>query len=470
MRRLVAAEYRKLFKSKLTLILLVLLALFTGNMANRIYQDPAINLARGLSTSWEFRDMEGNQIAQGIAYARYADEFHHSFAGEITPELNKRYQQLYQQMLQDYAENVLDDSAMKQVYGADYFAVMEKIDGKEFSKEEFSDLQTKYPYLTIKQEEADLGQLEFPIVYYEHDHTRFLYRAMYSTYHDGGRFSAEDLNPTLAVNILQSDNYQWLDRTGNEEMVLRLLPSDTLRKHDSVIGSNLFLDSSKMINFMTLIVLIMLLANSYAMEHATKADQIIVSSCKGNHHTMLAKLIMAATFGVDVVLMQYLVVFAISCYSLPMRDLSMLAMPQAGTYLGNISPYIFTYAEIIGTQMILQSVAAMATAILTLCCSYFTKNRFAAATILFVFVIGTYYLALLETREHAFSSFISLGTMMEIEQYFSLTSFQQTFPYVMLGDVMISWKLIACLLWGAVMLLFSTLLYAHSKRHQVSTS
>ena len=181
-----------------------------------------------------------------------------------------------------------------------------------------------------------------------------------------------------------------------------------------------------------------------------------------------AKLCAGILLALGIVLIQFLIVYIMSCMFLPLRGLNLTYYTQSQASL-NITAYVFTYRTLIVNAMLLISIASMATAFITMLFSYIIKNRFATVIPL-----------LLVTLISGFTGFFNqLLPGMVIDQFFpsQMVHFTQFFkvalnphlgemlPYFSIRGYSLAWKNVIMLFWIVSIVIISLCMLQHSRRH-----
>lgn len=315
--------------------------------------------------------------------------------------------------------------------------------------------------------------------YLKNDDVRLLYSMIYGYFIEDGR------DVSAYENFHFEDQKKWLHASQLSEQELNLaiagfdhpdsMYDATMEnfinryksasyKIDSNIPNTLFVEALYNLEFASLLILVIILSNTYAMEKHYKTYQIMIPTAAGNRRITAAKLCAGIMLALGIALLQFLLVFVMSCIFLPLRDLNLTYYSQSQASL-SITPYVFTYRTLIMNAMVLITIASMATAFVTLLVSYITKNRFATVIPL-----------LLVTLISGFAGFFNqLAPGMVIDQFFpsQMVHFTQFFtvalnahlPYFSIGSYSLAWKNVIMLFWVITIFIISLCMLQHSRRH-----
>ena len=157
----------------------------------------------------------------------------------------------------------------------------------------------KQSYFFKFYKDDDNDNLIYPMVFYENDHVRLLYQNIYKNTMEYNYY----LKP--AKDIPDLGNFKAYCLASNAEIMKGLDLSDplnkTMKEHfvnqeqnqhfDSVVGNNLLVNALGCIDFVTLLMIALILSNTFAMENYYKTDQILIPSETAMKKLSLAKLL-----------------------------------------------------------------------------------------------------------------------------------------------------------------------------------
>lgn len=486
MRRLIQSEFKKIFKSKVNIVLLLILFIFNGYRTYQVYHQPL-----QYRTDIVMKDENGIERT-GLAYWRLADQIQHSYAGTLSEKTIQQMDKDFRAIMNKYTETTLDEEKMKAVYGDNYETLLKDARSGKYTGKEVNELFENYMQISggISYEEIEGSDKVKVHVedYLKHDGVRQLYSNIYDYY-------IEDKKDVADYENFSSDaQRKWLhpDQLSKEQLHIEIAgfeyPDsiyDTTMENfinryksasheiDSNIPNTLFVEALYNLEFASLLILVIILANTFAMEKHYKTYQIMIPTAAGNKKITAAKLCAGILLALGIVLIQFLIVYIMSCMFLPLRGLNLTYYSQSQASL-NIAAYVFTYRTLIVNAMLLISVAAMASACVTMLVSYITKNRFATVIPL-----------LLVTLISGFAGFFNqLSPGMVIDQFFpsQMVHFTQFFtvalnphmgemlPYFSIGGYSLAWKNVIMLFWIISIVIISLCMLMHSRRHVKSCS
>ncbi len=486
MRRLIQSEFKKIFKSKINIVLLLILFIFNGYRTYQVYHQPL-----QYRTDIVMKDENGIERT-GLAYWRLADQIQHSYAGTLSEKTIQQMDKDFRAIMNKYTETTLDEEKMKAVYGDNYETLLKDARSGKYTGKEVNELFENYMQISggISYEEIEGSDKVKVHVedYLKHDGVRQLYSNIYDYY-------IEDKKDVADYENFSSDaQRKWLhpDQLSKEQLHIEIAGFEypdsiydatmenfinryksASHEIDSNIPNTLFVEALYNLEFASLLILVIILANTFAMEKHYKTYQIMIPTAAGNKKITAAKLCAGILLALGIVLIQFLIVYIMSCMFLPLRGLNLTYYSQSQASL-NIAAYVFTYRTLIVNAMLLISVAAMASACVTMLVSYITKNRFATVIPL-----------LLVTLISGFAGFFNqLSPGMVIDQFFpsQMVHFTQFFtvalnphmgemlPYFSIGGYSLAWKNVIMLFWIISIVIISLCMLMHSRRHVKSCS
>ena len=486
MRRLIQSEFKKIFKSKVNIVLLLILFIFNGYRTYQVYHQPL-----QYRTDIVMKDENGIERT-GLAYWRLADQIQHSYAGTLSEKTIQQMDKDFRAIMNNYTETTLDEEKMKAVYGDNYETLLKDARSGKYTGKEVNELFENYMQISggISYEEIEGSDKVKVHVedYLKHDGVRQLYSNIYDYY-------IEDKKDVADYENFSSDaQRKWLhpDQLSKEQLHIEIAGFEypdsiydatmenfinryksASHEIDSNIPNTLFVEALYNLEFASLLILVIILANTFAMEKHYKTYQIMIPTAAGNKKITAAKLCAGILLALGIVLIQFLIVYIMSCMFLPLRGLNLTYYSQSQASL-NIAAYVFTYRTLIVNAMLLISVAAMASACVTMLVSYITKNRFATVIPL-----------LLVTLISGFAGFFNqLSPGMVIDQFFpsQMVHFTQFFtvalnphmgemlPYFSIGGYSLAWKNVIMLFWIISIVIISLCMLMHSRRHVKSCS
>lgn len=481
MRRLIQSEFKKIFKSKVNIVLLLILFIFNGYRTYQVYHQPL-----QYRTDIVMKDENGIERT-GLAYWRLADQIQHSYAGTLSEKTIQQMDKDFRAIMNKYTETTLDEEKMKAVYGDNYETLLKDARSGKYTGKEVNELFENYMQISggISYEEIEGSDKVKVHVedYLKHDGVRQLYSNIYDYY-------IEDKKDVADYENFSSDaQRKWLhpDQLSKEQLHIEIAGFEypdsiydatmenfinryksASHEIDSNIPNTLFVEALYNLEFASLLILVIILANTFAMEKHYKTYQIMIPTAAGNKKITAAKLCAGILLALGIVLIQFLIVYIMSCMFLPLRGLNLTYYSQSQASL-NIAAYVFTYRTLIVNAMLLISVAAMASACVTMLVSYITKNRFATVIPL-----------LLVTLISGFAGFFNqLSPGMVIDQFFpsQMVHFTQFFtvalnphmgemlPYFSIGGYSLAWKNVIMLFWIISIVIISLCMLMHSRRH-----
>lgn len=479
MMRLLQSEFKKIWKSKLNMILLLILFVFSGWRIYDVYSESELS-TDGLD--YPFQDVEGNEV-KGFAYYQFADEYHHQFAGELQASTVDNLKQDFDKIRNSYVRTIPDDAYMRLVYDDDYEIFLENARSGVYDNEQLRELlQDKY--VNGYSSDDGVSNKAYFEYYYKEDRVLALYSILYRNYY--GFATTKDISQPLYVNDYYITSLS--SRLENRQLPIGTgfyayqdLPApdivdyydqkylETSYEYDSNIGNTLFTNALFSLEFTSIMILILILSNTFAMEKHHKIDQILVPTTMGWRRITMAKVGCGMLLSVGIVVVQVCIALFFACILLPMRDLNLTYFGQAGLFMDfNVAEFIYSYKEIIGSGLILMILATMATSLVTCLCSYLTKNNFLCA-------IPLLLIALLTGSMYFFDNLFPGTTidmffpsqMVHFTQYFQIEETMRNI--VRIGSTIVDLKDVVIVFWVSMIMVLTYSMYVMSKRHVVKT-
>lgn len=478
--RLIQSEYKKLWKKKVPAILLLLLLGWTFYSTMRDYHKEMPSMA--LPVVFESEDHQ--KIRDGLEYYQYADTYLHQYAGELSEDLVEQMESDYHRLMKKYERKTLDHKRMSEAYGEDWENFIKTAAQGGYDQEQLDVLLADMTYSGYSSD----GEHYYFEIYYEEDPMLMLYERIYtgttqyltsdSLYSVGGEDEEKEIElksypftkqkPYLKDQITM---YKGIQSAQEQELFDNLLDKriDTTASFDSVVGNQLFLNSLGNIDMLTLVFIILLLSDIFSQEVSYKSDQIIVPTKEGAKRLVVAKLLCGISAALGIILLQFLIILGCAMVFVPLHSLALPMMAQAnGGYFGMI-PYVFTYREgLIGTLLLI-ILASLATAVLTMALSLFTKNRFATVSVMMIILFGGFMLSLYVEGGLAYVSSLLPPVMMKTTAFFSWKS-NGFLPVIPVGGSMITWRYAVSVIWILFMLLLCGFIVRYDHRHIVKNT
>lgn len=484
MMKLIFTELKKIWKNKGNIMLLMFLMGYTAFMSYQTYHDQSV---ANHGKDWTLNDVNGNTIDLGLSYYRIADQILHQYQGTADALLYDTYVKDFQAIMDQYPQKDYDDAYMNMYYGEQYEQFLEDCTNALVSEDAF--------YQRIRENMEKHGKNSYhieslvgedgvlhPGVYYENDHVRALYQMIYGQGTAVFSLYGTDQNINIMEEMM-SDMHQLCTDSKTKLILNSNVDSNSALANnlkeafdgkdrnpsfDSTVGNNLFMNALGHIDYVTLLVLAMILANTFAMEVYYKTDQILIPSKTTMKRLTIAKICAGILLGILVLALEYGIVYGFAMYFVPLRDLGMHTMNQARTNLSFDGSNVFTYWQILTGGILLHVMAVTATCMVTMALSFFTKSRFVSVIPVLILLFLTTTFTPIKDLTGSFFDHIFMGNMMKTMDFFILSGDSQNpLPYVMLFGHLVSCKLIIVFCWTVICVLFGFMMVHHSKKHVV---
>lgn len=235
--------------------------------------------------------------------------------------------------------------------------------------------------------------------------------------------------------------------------------------HDKIMNTNFTFGSTfemerfkyvlTKFTFFSLLLIAILLANSFSIESKTKTDQIITPTRIGLVKITLAKLFAGLSIAFSSFFIQLFCVMIISFLSLNMKGWSL-------SITSDIHLSIYTYAQYFAVKLQMLFTAVLAIAIVTMALSCILKNQFLTIVITFLFIMIPFFIS--NTLPVCIVKLIpSLFTTLD---YLCPSPFYGI-PYVQLFGNVYMWKDISVVFWLVVSVGLIIIMMKKARLHRV---
>lgn len=460
MKQLIFHEFKKVFKNKLFIIIMIALIGWTGLEAYRSYY-PDVHRVYGAG-NWQYednnlvyQDENGNDL-DGLEYLKFADSLLHSYAGKANQKLWDVY---YQDYLDKVHELEVDEERTTAYFGNEGWKELYKagLTG-EVTQSEIAEYCNE-----VDGKCYDEDYLA-PIIYEKMEYADAMTRIYLNQMFDG------DIHVTPAVSYIYAlvnkkefVNDSWFDykiiqdKTEYTKYLQdRFIETDT--EFDSVIPNNLLINNMSLINFFTLLVIAMVCANIFSIEAQYKTNQILIPTKLGSMKLAIAKLITGISISFIVVFAQIVVIFALSYILLPVHQMDLFVYEQAGTYGGFLG---YMYNEVVAGYLLTTITASLVIGMITMFTSYVFQNRFVSVITSFLIVMIPFFILQGKTGIFAIVERFMPALLMD---YGNLIRIGES-PVIMMNNSFVEWQYVVIVIWMTIMIGMVAYIVFDSKRH-----
>ena len=477
MGRLIISEFKKIFKSKANIIILLVFFGFTifgnFNSYNPIYNYDGANT------------IKDGKVLSDYEILKNLDEDAQKFTGKIDKDKAKTMRNEYLALMAKTKEgDSIDDKRMKEAFGNDYQSYLDKVANRQINEDEFYQKYCANGCSFSVEQDAE-GNTVFP-VYYKNDGIRRYYNLLY--YDVSGRDSViedeevyESTNPYyilshksefLYPNGKYHENlFYGMDQNKDKDVLLKYF-SDKIEtnsnEYHSTAANNVFLGNvTGGTSVFILLLIAILLANIFANETYYKTDQIIVPSKTGNTKITIAKCITGALLAIGVILLQWIIAFVIACIRLPLHDLNSVVITQFNTYAGMLN-YAFTYSEVFISGFCIAILSAIVTAAITMTFSYFTRNRFGTIIPIILFLLIPMFVPIFSLLfKIPFLDFMFPSKAIMFDLLFKSGGMYEGVACIVMGKDVIPMINVNYVVYTVITIILLSAIIIHSKKHKV---
>ena len=487
MMRLLKSEYQKLGKRKFTVVLLIALFAYSGYQIYQTYHATAASEIMAMT----YETTDHQKVANGLAYYRYADEYLHQYAGPFNEDTIQKMKEDYQKIMKKYQRKNIDTEKMERIYGKDWESFLK---GAATSKYMEEDVRKRMERMNIDGYGMDDKGNYFFNVFYKEDPVYMLYQRIYtghSQYATSHELYGENAGQ-ISSEIVDISVNQYLPRFlkgagAEKELFENAMHSGEITnassriakkyqeelqqgqlQYDSTVGNHLLLTNLNKIDFVSLLVIIIVLSDMFAQETHYKTDQILIPTKEGAKRLVIAKLLCGMSLAIGILFLQLCMIVLAEFIFVPLRSLDLTVFPQADAGYYEMIRFIFTYREVLVSTFFLTLIAAMAIGMVTMAISYFSKNRFATAILMLVFMILSFAINFRQDGWLAYLCSLFPSHMLEVNTFYSWMNGGFS-PFIIFMDMIIPWKHIVCVLWIILMIILSVIIIQRYQKHFVKS-
>ena len=396
--QLIKSELKKIFKMKMNIILLIVAVLGTLFCVGLKY--------------YEFMDVYGNntqaqtqqgEILTNIHYLNYISETRHQYAGEWTEEKANQIYQDYNNFVEKYSTDVIDDDKMQSRYLFNYKKILEPMLKNELTYKQYheylienGDNDEDYePELANEIIDLEVYTKSTPIL----EAANFAYGSA----NGYGGIDTTSIKPMLEElsqlliekkvdvdkdYLIKYDNIP--DDMSDEDIaiVVQYIKDQVTSVptyYDSTVSNEILIHALDNCLWIPLICLMIILANTFGIERQYNVEQIVYPTQAGLFKTTIAKILVGTLLSMGTMFITILLCYLLGNYLVPIYTWD-IATFSFRTIIPTIETQtMLNYKDIIIYTISLGMIASLAVSTLTLGLSYLLKNKFATIIILFIF-------------------------------------------------------------------------------------
>lgn len=483
--KLYLSECKKIRKNKANVFLILLMIGWMCGITISSYQKEIPAYRKDMVA---YKTFDGKELRSWKEVEKYKDTILTQYAGEATEALWNRYCDDYETLYKEFTKDI-DVSLMNALFGEQYEELLEKAKQDGLSEEEIQHITSATAEYFVVQEDRDFFNqpnqpISFPAFYEKQQelHTlNYIYRDV--TY--SSPFSQEVMPQSLKTQSIETQPplYFLSHKSENLKAILHPYPIEfkedelfskyvkqELNTSTALFGSTIGIQKLHQafygFSVLSLLLISIILANSFAIEKRTKMNQIIVPSPCGAAKICIAKLSAGLSIGVFSMALQILVIIIIGWILFPPSNWQ-LSVSRIGGALSYI-----TYQDLILTDIQLLLLSALSVSLITLFLSCVTKNQFITIIASMLCILGPFFLysniPFVMTRFLPSSYLIPVDFLTSTIDSYGNTLAVQGPITIMLGQ-MVLWKDVAIWGWIILTIFLSLLMLFIEKRHYVST-
>lgn len=472
MKRLIKSELYKLFKSKFHIALIILLTVSTIVLTYMSYKE----YGRLYDDLRYYENFSGEKI-NSMSAAKIVDETLHQYKGQWSDETYQRMQEDYLDLISKYPRLVIDEEAMKRVYGEDYQTIMNKSLAGGLTENEIEDYMSKVDTGRGGSYFGNNNGYYHIELYYNEDGVRNLISLIYSSpYIVGDREASEEFHNTWnEYNKILKDGKSII-KNGDSYRAMSsqdLLIQDYLiskaenlpQTFDSVVPNNLLINSLQRILLVPLFVVVILLANIFGIEKQNGMEEIIYPTVSSKYKITIAKVIVGTCVGVGVVWLQILVCFIVSYIILPIHTWNIVLTAMASSSITEYGQaYVpFTYLILALFGFVLITIGSFIMSLITLLVSYCKKSRFVVVIVMSVLIVFSWFIKQVSSIPMLIKGLMPFNMLSFLDYFYGYAN-QSIYPYLVVGNIVIPLRIMAIILWILFGIVAVWMLIRHSRK------
>lgn len=486
MMRLLISECKKIGKNKINLVLILLMTLGMSYFTYDEYHNQTTLPTYPDNTPLTFKTLDGSPLTSVHELNAYAKNMLEKYEDmDMTPETWERFKNDYHTQYDRLTQKV-DTARMKKIYGDDYKriprpgivknakAIYEIADTSLFEYEMNGnpiyqyDEETDTAILPVFYEkQAELHTLNY--IYRNNPQASYI-RAMMNQgnpYITDEVATFEDMplyyfthKELLHENIMTQTSMVETDTNSTASKAVNTTIKNLVDKETFTFGSTKEMERFKYVltkfTFISLLLIAILLANSFSIESRTGVDQIILPTKTGMVKIAIAKMIAGLSIALFTILLQLVCILGISYLSIDMSgwSLSITSSSSLATY---------TYLEYFLAKMQIVFLACIAIAMVTMVLSSLIKNQFFTVVIVILFIMMPYFL-----RDGIPLWIVRLLPSSFMDGEYLSTDMLYGSQYLLLGNTVYQWKNIATIFWLVTGAIFTFIMLMSAKKQTIS--
>lgn len=482
MKRLILRELKKIFKSKATLILLIIL---TIGCAISIYFNIS-NYSPIYEEQRSYANLQGEKINH-VEAAKLVDKILHGYAGEWNQEKINQINQDFYDLLKEYPRNEFDESSMKKIYGNDYLDYVRNVEENGCDEDEFRERMDKnnvksYSFMTDEDGNIILNY------YYKNDPILSVISLAYEG-NDSSIFQGSHGYWNQEINeILKNKRTLLIDVDGRKMSTAGIIAQrdDTLSKEqretlidyiqnemnelpstfDSSVPNNIFMSQLQFVLLIQAFVVVVILANVFGIEKQYGMDMIIYPTKVTKYKIVIAKFIAGFLIALGVLWSQILVSLLVTYLILPIHNWNIAVMAMGGTQIEDV---IITYSNLFLQTIVLSTIGTLAIAFITMILSYITKNRFIVVISMFVFLGFNFILQDLSLIPSIIRALHPYNLMNFMNYFIGSNSCSFGFPYMFIGNHIMLMRTLIVGIWIVIILVGCCLAIRNAKKPYIES-
>ena len=482
--RLIKSEFQKLLKGKFIRLFILISILVSIGICYKVYygsdnyKDVGYNLT----------NLEGKQLSD-LEFCKAKDAVMHSYSGEWSQAKQKQIIQDLKNELKKYPRDQIDEKAMTKAYGKNWKYYLEKQKKTGLSQKDIQEITNEIgqspEYLTQEDDTIELETIytndskrEYLSELYTHN--KHIHQSIDNNIDTSHLISSEWnaylLNPQLK-NVWEV-NYLASTLTQNEKLTKE--ETTTFQKYlmseveslphqfESGLPNQFMLRALSMVYILPIFVIMIALANIFAIEREYQMDQIIYPTQSNRHRITIAKLITGYLFSIGLIILQLIIVYLFGSLAFPIHGWNFLV---TSIDFFSVIPIIpTTYLTLLIYAIVLPLFGAIAMATLSMGLSYVLKKKFIVIIPLFILVIVGMFCQMIYIPSFmkTFFEFCLPINMIQFYNYFLENNILGIgSPYIISEAFVIPMRWIVIGLWGFITILVINIIYKQSYKQYI---
>lgn len=442
--KLIISEFKKIFKIKMNVILLIIAIFGTSAFVAIKYYD--------FMSIFEDEDVAQNEqgeVINGIDYLKYIDTIRHKYADEWSEEKANKMLKDFNQLMEKYSTDEIDELVMEMQYGFYYKDILEPMLNNELTHKQYHEYKLANGMEDSDYEEELADEVIELEIYRKQNPIKQAIQSAYGNPYLYADYPTGELSPMIEnLNSLLIEKKVFINK--DELLEKGVSPNNTKlleeyintkaqsipSYYDSTVSNDILIHSFTQYLWIPLVCIMIILANTFGIERQYRVDQIIHPTKTGIFKIAVSKIIMGTVLSFVTMFLAIALSYLAGNIIIPFHEWNIASFDFR--IIVPDRSLIFNFKDILMNAIMLSLSASLAITSITLGLSYILKNKFAVIIILFLFIAtGIFF------QDSNFYHFVHPYTMLNIRAY----DYLYGLPFLFLNGKVTSYIIIAIVFW-----------------------